>query len=245
VLVVDDHEVVRRGLAVLLGRRQGIRVVGEAGSVAEAVRLTERTSPDVVLMDMRLPDGSGATACRLIRETRPATRILVLSAYGRQEVVLEAIAAGACGYLLKSVSGADLVRAVEEAARGQCPLDPGVTSVVMDEVRDLARRGAPHQPGALTPQELAVLRLLSQGRSNREIGERMSLSGMTVKNHVSSILSKLGLRRRTQAAGYVARHGWFTEASFPSDRLAGLRPEAGADDAPTMGLPRLTNATRD
>jgi len=205
-LVVDDHEVVRQGLVALLDRRAGFEVVAQAGSVAEAIAAAARFEPDVVVMDVRLPDGSGIEACREIRSARPATRVVMLTSYPDEEAVLSAIIAGASGYLLKQVRGRDLVAALESVGRGDSLLDPAVTEKVLQRVRTAASGGASDELSELTPQERRILMLVAEGMTNKEIASDVFLSDKTVKNYVSSILSKLNLQRRTQAAAFVAKH---------------------------------------
>ncbi|HEX7173026.1 MAG TPA: response regulator transcription factor [Candidatus Limnocylindria bacterium] len=205
-LVVDDHEVVRQGLVALLDRREGFEVVAQAGTVAEAVSAAARFEPDLVVMDVRLPDGSGIEACREIRAARPDTRVIMLTSYPDEEAVLSAIIAGASGYLLKQIRGRDLVSALESVGRGESLLDPAVTERVLQRVRAAATGGAADELADLTQQERKILLLVAEGKTNKEIAADVFLSDKTVKNYVSSILSKLNLQRRTQAAAFVARH---------------------------------------
>jgi DNA-binding NarL/FixJ family response regulator len=204
-LVVDDHEVVRQGLVALLDRRQGFEVVAEAGTAAEAVEQARRYEPDIVVMDVRLPDGSGVEACREIRAERAATRVVMLTSYPDEEAVLSAIVAGASGYLLKQVRARDLVSALEAVGRGESLLDPAVTEKVLERVRRIATGAAADDLAALTTQEQKILLLVAEGKTNKEIAAEVYLSDKTVKNYVSSILSKLNLERRAQAAAYMAR----------------------------------------
>jgi DNA-binding NarL/FixJ family response regulator len=206
ILVVDDHEVVRQGLVALLGRREEFQVVAEAGSVAEALAATRRFIPDLVVMDVRLPDGSGIEACRDIRSEYPATRVVMLTSYPDEEAVLSAIIAGASGYLLKQVRGRDLVAALESVGRGDSLLDPAVTERVLERVRRVAAGGERDELSDLTAQERRILLLVAEGKTNKEIAAEVFLSDKTVKNYVSSILAKLNLQRRAQAAAFVARH---------------------------------------
>jgi two-component system response regulator DevR len=205
-LVVDDHEVVRQGLVALLDRREGFEVVAEAGTVAEAVEGAQRYEPDIVVMDVRLPDGSGIEACREIRAERPETRVVMLTSYPDEEAVLSAIVAGAAGYLLKQIRARDLVAALETVGRGGSLLDPAVTEKVLDRVRRMATGGVNDELAQLTAQERKILALVAEGKTNKEIAAEVFLSDKTVKNYVSSILSKLNLERRAQAAAYVAKH---------------------------------------
>jgi DNA-binding NarL/FixJ family response regulator len=205
-LVVDDHEVVRQGLASMLDRRDGFQVVAEAGTVAEALDAARRYRPDLVVMDVRLPDGSGVEACREIRAELPETRVLMLTSYPDEEAVLSAIVAGASGYLLKQIRARDLVAALEAVGRGESLLDPAVTERVLERVRRLASGDAKDELSVLTQQEQKILLLVAEGKTNKEIAAEVFLSDKTVKNYVSSILSKLNLERRAQAAAFVAKH---------------------------------------
>jgi DNA-binding NarL/FixJ family response regulator len=206
-VVVDDHEVVRQGLVALLDRRHEFSVVAEAGTVAESLAVTRRHRPDLVVMDVRLPDGSGIEACRDIRAEMPETRVVMLTSYPDEEAVLSAILAGASGYLLKQIRGRDLVAALEAIGRGESLLDPAVTERVLDRVRRAASGGEHDELADLTAQERKILLLVAEGKTNKEIAAEVFLSDKTVKNYVSSILSKLNLQRRAQAAAFVARHG--------------------------------------
>lgn len=211
VMLVDDHEVVRRGLRALLGEHRSIRVVGEAGSVREAVAEAARVSPDVILMDMRLPDGTGVEACRAIRAAQPSCRVVMLTAFADDEAVIGAVLAGASGYLLKQTRGQQVVQAIEAAAAGQSLLDPEAADRLLRHFRALAR--GQEERERLTEQERRVLDLIADGKTNREIAQTLSLAEKTVKNYVSNILAKLQVRRRTDAAVFVTRHrargqGW-------------------------------------
>ena len=205
-LVVDDHEVVRQGLVSLLERREHFQVVAEAGTAAEAVEMARKFEPDLVVMDVRLPDGSGIEACREIRAEFPATRVVILTSYPDEEAVLSAIIAGASGYLLKQIRSRDLVSALESVGRGESLLDPAVTEKVLDRVRRIATGTYTDELAQLTHQEQKILLLVAEGKTNKEIASEVFLSDKTVKNYVSSILSKLNLERRAQAAAFVARH---------------------------------------
>ncbi len=205
-LVVDDHEIVRQGLVALLDRREGFEVVAQAGTVAEAIAESAKFQPDIVVMDVRLPDGTGIEACREIRAARPETRVIMLTSYPDEEAVLSAIIAGASGYLLKQIRGRDLVSALESVGRGESLLDPAVTERVLQRVRTAASGGAADELADLTSQERKILLLVAEGMTNKEIASDVFLSDKTVKNYVSSILSKLNLQRRTQAAAFVAKH---------------------------------------
>jgi DNA-binding NarL/FixJ family response regulator len=205
-VVVDDHEIVRQGLVALLLRRDAFQVVGEAGTVEEALAVVRRFEPDLVIMDVRLPDGSGIEACREIRAELPGTRVVILTSYPDEEAVLSAIIAGASGYLLKQIRGRDLVNALEAVGRGESLLDPAVTEKVLDRVRRMASGTYTDELAALTAQEQRILLLVAEGMTNKEIAAEVFLSDKTVKNYVSSILSKLNLERRAQAAAFMARH---------------------------------------
>ena len=205
-LVVDDHEVVRQGLVSLLERREHFQVVAEAGTAAEAVEMARKFEPDLVVMDVRLPDGAGIEACREIRAEFPGTRVVILTSYPDEEAVLSAIIAGASGYLLKQIRGRDLVSALESVGRGESLLDPAVTEKVLDRVRRIATGTYTDEMAQLTQQEQKILLLVAEGKTNKEIASEVFLSDKTVKNYVSSILSKLNLERRAQAAAFVARH---------------------------------------
>jgi two-component system, NarL family, response regulator DevR len=211
-LIVDDHEVVRQGLVALLDRREGFEVVAEAGTVAEAIDQAKRFEPDIVVMDVRLPDGSGIEACREIRAERPATRVVMLTSFPDEEAVLSAIVAGASGYLLKQIRARDLVAALETVARGESLLDPAVTEKVLERIRRIATGTYTDELAGLTSQEQKILKLVAEGQTNKEIAAEVFLSDKTVKNYVSSILSKLNLERRAQAAAFVAKHRMDTGA---------------------------------
>ena len=204
-LIVDDHEVVRQGLAAMLGRRPGFHVVAEAGTVAEAVAAARKFRPNLVVMDVRLPDGSGIEACREIRAEMPDTRVVMLTSYPDEDAVLSAIIAGASGYLLKQVRARDLVSALEAVGRGESLLDPAVTGRVLERIRRIATADQPDELAQLTAQEQKILLLVAEGKTNKQIAAEVFLSDKTVKNYVSSILAKLNLERRAQAAAYMAR----------------------------------------
>jgi len=199
VFLLDDHEVVRRGLVALLEATGEIEVVGESGSALEAARRIPAIRPDVAVLDARLPDGSGIDVCREIRSADPGIKALILTSYQDDEALFSAIMAGAAGYVLKQIRGTDLVDAIRRVAEGQSLLDPAVTQQVLERIR----HGADQEPDelkGLTAQERRILELIAQGMTNRQIGEELFLAEKTVKNYVSSLLAKLGLERRTQAA---------------------------------------------
>ena len=203
-LIVDDHEVVRVGLRLLLERRVGLEVVEEADSVAGAVEAAAIFSPDVVIMDIRLPDGSGVEACREIRARRPQTNVMMLTSYADEDAVFASILAGASGYLLKQIGSQALVDAIQTVARGRSLLDPSVTEKVLERVRRMGTSAVDEQLSKLSAQEQRILALIAEGNTNKEIAAAVCLSDKTVKNYVSSILSKLNLSRRSAAAAYVA-----------------------------------------
>jgi DNA-binding NarL/FixJ family response regulator len=206
ILVVDDHEVVRQGLVALLDRRPNFQVVAEAGTVEEALAQAHLHEPDIVIMDVRLPDGSGVEACREIRADLPDTRVVMLTSFPDDEAVLSAIVAGAAGYLLKQIRARDLIAGLEAVGRGESLLDPAVTERVLARVRQIASGEIHDELSGLTPQERKILMLVAEGMTNKEIAAEIFLSDKTVKNYVSSILAKLNLERRAQAAAFVARH---------------------------------------
>ncbi|MGX7823642.1 response regulator [Actinokineospora sp. 24-640] len=202
VLLVDDHEVVRRGLRDLLDGEDGIEVVAQAGSVAEALVRAGAARPDVAVVDVRLPDGDGVSLCRSLRALDPAPHCLVLTAFDDENALVEAIMAGAAGYLLKQVRGQDLVTAVREVAAGRSLLDPVTTARVLDRMR---RSAQSDDLASMSEREREVLALMGEGLSNRQIAERLFLAEKTVKNYVTSVLAKLGMQRRTQAVAWIAR----------------------------------------
>jgi DNA-binding NarL/FixJ family response regulator len=203
VFLVDDHEIVRRGLAGLLMAEPDIDVVGEAGTVAATLERVPALRPDVAVLDVRLPDGDGVSACREIRSMLPATACVMLTAFGDDRALLGAILAGAAGYVMKDAAGPELVNAVRTVAAGRSTLDAHATQRVMERLRE---RVASVDPVAgLTAQQKRVLDLIGEGLTNRQIAARMFLSEKTVKNYVSFLLSKLGMRRRSQAAALAAR----------------------------------------
>ena len=201
ILIVDDHDIVRKGLAMLVSRQQDLTVVAEAGTVAEAVEKARKSVPDVVVMDIRLPDGSGIEACREIRDENANVKVLMLTSYSDEEAVMGSIMAGASGYLLKEIRSQEIVDAIRCVGAGQSLLDPTVTAGVLDRVR----RGKEQDVLAqLTEQELRILELIADGQTNREIAGQINLSDKTVKNYVSNILGKLEVSRRSQAAAFLA-----------------------------------------
>jgi two-component system, NarL family, response regulator DevR len=203
VFLLDDHEVVRRGVRDLLEAEPDITVVGEAGTAAAALARIPALRPDVAVLDVRLPDGDGVSVCREIRARMPGVACLMLTSYTDDEALFDAIMAGAAGYVLKQIRGTDLVGAVRTVAAGRSLLDPDAASRVMRRMREQAEHRDPL--GALTEQEKKILTLIGEGLTNREIGQRLFLSEKTIKNYVSSLFAKLGVERRAQAAAYAAR----------------------------------------
>lgn len=206
ILLVDDHEVVRLGLKALLERHPNFEVVGEASTSREAVEKVHSMNPDVVVMDIRLPGGSGIEACQEITVKNPDTKVIMLTSYAEDEMLFSAIRAGAAGYVLKQIGGEDLVRAIEAVGRGEALLDPAVTQRIFQEVRKAAKEEEASAFSALTQQEKHVLLLVSEGKTNREIAKALFLGEGTVRNYVSSILSKLGVSNRAEAAAYAVEH---------------------------------------
>jgi DNA-binding NarL/FixJ family response regulator len=198
-LLVDDHEVVRLGLRTLFAKSDAIDVVGEAGSVAEARAQANQLRPDVVLMDLRLPDGSGIDACRDILSREPATRVLFLTSYSDEDAVRATVLAGAAGYLLKEIGHSALIEAIEAVASGQSILDPKVTQTVLDQITDGAKFGGTYRE-ALSPQERRVLAQVVEGKTNKQIARALGLSDKTVKNYLSNAFQKLQVTRRSHAA---------------------------------------------
>jgi two-component system response regulator DevR len=203
VFLLDDHEIVRRGIADLLDAESDLRVVGEAATAGEALRRIPAARPDVAVLDARLPDGSGIDVCRDIRSTMPQVRCLILTSYDDEDAIFAAVMAGASGYLLKQVRGAGLVDAIRQVAAGKSLLDPDVTERLLTRLRSPAPRD--ERLASLSEREREILNHITEGLTNREIGERLFLAEKTVKNHVSGLLAKLGLHRRAQAAVYGAQ----------------------------------------
>jgi DNA-binding NarL/FixJ family response regulator len=203
VFLVDDHEIVRRGVRDLLESQPDIVVVGEAGTAEAALADIPALRPDVAVLDVRLPDGDGVSVCREIRSQVPQVGCLMLTSFGDDEALFDAIMAGAAGYVLKQIRGTDLIGAIRAVASGQSLIDPKAASRVMDRMRDRARGADPL--AALTAPETKILELIGQGLTNRQIGERLFLAEKTVKNYVSALFAKLGMERRTQAAAYAVR----------------------------------------
>ena len=206
VLLVDDHEVVRVGLRTLLERHQQFDVVGEAGSARDAIQKTEALKPHVVVMDIRLPGTSGIEACEQIVTKYPKIKVIMLTSYAEDEMLFSAIRAGASGYVLKQIGSDDLVKALEAVGRGEALLDPAVTQRVFQEVRRAVKNEEASAFSQLSQQEKHVLLLVSEGRTNREIAKQLFLGEGTVRNYVSSILSKLNVNNRAEAAAYAVEH---------------------------------------
>jgi len=203
VFLLDDHEIVRMGVRELLEAEPDILVVGEAGTAASALARIPALRPDVAILDVRLPDGDGVTVCRQIRSSMPEVACLMLTSYADDQALIDAVLAGAAGYVLKEIRGTDLVGAVRTVASGQSMLDPAAAATLMTRLRDEATRSDPL--AGLTSQERKILELIGEGLTNRQIGERMFLAEKTVKNYVSALFAKLGMERRAQAAAYAAR----------------------------------------
>ncbi|HEX9926504.1 MAG TPA: response regulator transcription factor [Anaerolineae bacterium] len=203
IMIVDDHAVVRLGLSNLLARQPGWDVVAETGTVADAIRLANEYQPDVIVMDIRLSDGSGIDACRAIVKDQPQTKVIMLTSFAEDSLLFNAISAGAVGYVLKQVGNDDLVRAIQTVAQGDALLDPSVTTQVLAKLRDATRSEAFTD---LTDQEIRVLALITEGKTNKEIASSLYLGEGTVRNYVSNILDKLGLSNRAEATAYAVRH---------------------------------------
>ena len=203
VFLLDDHEIVRRGVKDMLEAEPDITVIGEAGTAESALARIPALRPDVAVLDVRLPDGDGVSVCREIRSRMPEVACLMLTSFGDDEALFDAIMAGAAGYVLKQIRGTDLVGAVRTVAAGESMLDPEAASKVMARMREQASRKDPL--AGLTTQERKILELIGEGLTNRQIGERMFLAEKTVKNYVSALFAKLGMERRTQAAAYASR----------------------------------------
>lgn len=204
-MLVDDHEVVREGVKAMLESTSELTVVAQAGTVADAVLRARSYKPDVIVMDVRLPDGSGVDACRDILRERPESRILMLTSYEDDRALFDAIMAGAAGYLLKQIRGSELVDGIRRVAQGESLLDPAVTASVLQRVRDGSGSADPGL-ARLTPTERRILDGIAAGSTNREIGETLGLAEKTIKNYVSTILSKLHVARRAEAAAYLVEH---------------------------------------
>ena len=203
VFLLDDHEVVRTGLRTLLETQDDMEVVGEAGTAADALALIDSSAPDVAVLDVRLPDGSGIEVCREIRSSRPETACLMLTSYADDEALAAAVMAGAAGYVLKQINSSELVADIRTVSAGGSLLDPALTKRVLERIRKGAAED--RRMASLTPQERRILDLIAEGCTNRQIADQMFLAEKTVKNYVSNVLAKLGMDRRTEAAVYAAR----------------------------------------
>ncbi len=206
IIIVDDHEVVRLGLRALLDRYPDFSVVDEAGSAKEAVQKVLQHRPEIVVMDIRLPGGNGIEACREIVAQSPESKVIMLTSFAEDDMLFEAIAAGAAGYVLKQIGGDDLVRAIESVGRGEALLDPVLTQRVFARVREAQRKDEQSAFSQLADQEMRVINLFAEGKTNREIAQALFLGEGTVRNYVSSILSKLQLTNRAEAAAYAVQH---------------------------------------
>ena len=215
ILLVDDHEVVRVGLKALLSSHDDFEVVAEAATAEEAIAKTNQYKPDVVVMDIRLPGRNGIEATREILEDRPDTKIIMLTSFADDDLLFEAISAGASGYVLKQIGSQELVDALQKVGRGDSLLDPAVTQKVLQRVRQAERQAEDEAFATLTEQEMRILSWLSEGKKNKEIAEAIFLSEKTVRNYVSSILSKLNLSTRSEAAAYAVKHN--VENHLPAD----------------------------
>lgn len=216
ILIVDDHEIVRKGLVTLLSGEDGLEVVGEAGTVETAIRRVGYDRPEVVIMDVRLPDGTGIEACREIRARWPDVRVLMLTSFADEEALFASIMAGASGYVLKRVDARQLIESIRRVGAGESLLDPTMTEHVFRRIRG----DEPTDPlvARLSPQERKILDLISEGLTNKEIAEELFLAEKTVKNYVSNLLNKLGMTRRTEAAAYSARLAAKREREYPPEQ---------------------------
>ena len=207
VMIVDDHEVVRMGLRAAMELVDDMEIVADAGDARVALQEAQIKRPDVVLMDVRMPGMDGIQACRMIRDRLPETRVVMLTSYSDEDAVFASIMAGAAGYLLKNTGRAELLNAVRSAAKGESLLDPQVANPVLARLRDLAAKEQDREAAVLSERETEVVRLVAQGRTNKEIAAELVISENTARNHVSNILDKLGFARRSEAATFAARHG--------------------------------------
>ena len=207
ILLVDDHEIVRLGLKTLIDRQPSFQVIAEAGTADEAVEKARVHKPDVIVMDIRLPGRNGIEATREVMRLLPDTKVIMLTSYADDELLMDAIEAGAAGYVLKQIGSDSLLKALETVARGESLLDPTLMNKVFARLREAARRERGQAFAGLTEQEVKILALVAEGMTNREIADRIYLSEKTVRNYVSAILGKLGLAHRSQAAAYAVEHG--------------------------------------
>jgi len=205
-LIVDDHKVVRLGLITMFSRHRGVQIVADVGTMAEAVEEARRLKPDVILMDVRLPDGSGIDACREIRTACPDTQVLFLTSFADDDALLATVLAGAAGFLLKQADEVGVIHAVETVANGQSIMDPAVTNALFQRMRSFSNSEHTHASGTLSPQEERVMILVVEGKTNKEIALDLGLSEKTVKNYLSNIFQKMQVSRRSQAAVLFERH---------------------------------------
>jgi len=206
IMLVDDHEVMRLGLKTLLARHPGFTIVGEAGTANEAIALVAQLKPDVVVMDIRLPGKSGSAACREIIAQHPATKVIMFTSYAEDDLLFEAIAAGASGFVLKQIGSADLVNALERVGRGESLIDPTLMHKVLAKVRQAARQEEADAFKKLSEQEMKILALMVEGKTNREIAERIFLSERTVRNYIGAMINKLEFSSRSQVIVYAVQH---------------------------------------
>ena len=216
VMLVDDHEVVRMGLRAILEAESDLEVVGDAGSAAVALDVAALTNPDVVLMDVSMPDVDGIEGCRLLRERCPDAKVVMLTSFGHEDAVMSAIMAGASGFLLKNTGRAGLLKAIRTVAHGESLLDPSVTAGVLERLKVLSQREDP-EVASLSEREREVLSLVARGHTNKEIAQRLIITENTARNHVSRILDKLGLGRRSEAATFAAQHNLIEEDDEEKD----------------------------
>jgi DNA-binding NarL/FixJ family response regulator len=205
ILIVDDHEVVRIGIRTLLASAAGIKIIGEGSTASEALEQTAKLRPDVVLLDVRLPDGSGVEACRKIKADHPETRVVMLTSFSDEEAIVGAVMAGASGYLLKQADGERLTQSIRDATEGESSLDPRAAGTLITQFRELSAKQGENELASLTERERKMLALIAEGYTNRAIGEVLHLSEKTVRNHVSQLLRKLGFQRRSQAAAWAGQ----------------------------------------
>ena len=215
VLIVDDHPVVRMGLKSVLETEDDMEILAEAESAEAALREARAGNPDVVLMDVRMPGMDGIQGCRLIRDQVPGARVVMLTSFSDEEAVMASILAGAVGYLLKNTARVDLLKAIRTVAAGESLLDPAVTSRVLARLKDLAAKAVAHEVSVLSEREREVLSLVAAGLTNKEIAGRLIISDNTARNHVSRIMEKLGVTRRSEAATFAARHGMLDDQRTP------------------------------
>jgi len=206
IMIVDDHEVVRLGLISLLEQNSQYEVIAQTDNAVDAIKKVETYKPDIVLMDIRLPGMSGIEACEQINKKYPETKVIMLTSYAEDEMLFSAIKAGASGYVLKQINAKDLINSIESVARGEASLDPAVTQRVFQEVRKAVREEEASAFSSLSQQEKMVLKLVSEGKTNRDIAQNLFLGEGTVRNYVSSILSKLNVSNRAEAAAYAVEH---------------------------------------